>query len=177
MAVALKMIEAIPTAYPDAPAGLSDDAALLDADMVWARIEAYTAHRYSARAVVWTVEGGGDWTPPLAPVNTITAEIWDGTAWQEAFPAASPYDGYTLACDGPYRFTADVGGGDVPAPVTEAFIRLAEYMADDPGRVGSSSFTDAIGPLNEAVTRTPTWLARAMQYSGAGDLLRPYRRV
>jgi hypothetical protein len=54
---------------------------------------------------------------------------------------------------------------------------LAEYMADDPGRVGTTSFTDKIGPLEESVNRAPTWLARAMQYSGAGDLLRPYRRA
>jgi hypothetical protein len=172
----IKQIEAIPDDYPTVPWGLSTEAAALDSDMIWARIEAYTAHRYTPREIVWTVEGAGDWTPPIIPVNTITAEVWESGQWSDTTLQAGPY-GFCLIGDGPYRITADVGGGDVPAPVSGAFTRLAEYMADDPGRVGSSSFTDKIGPLDESVTRTPTWLARAMQYSGAGDLLRPYRRA
>lgn len=35
----LKQFEAVPASYPNAPAGLSPDAAALDADMLWARIE------------------------------------------------------------------------------------------------------------------------------------------
>lgn len=177
MAVIIKQTEATPEAYPVVPDGLSDEAAALDADMIWQRIEVYTAYRYTARDVVWIVQEEGEWVPPLAPATVSGVEVWENGGWSTTTPPASPMGGYFLPGDGPYRFTASVGGGDVPAPVSEAYRRLAEYMADDPGRVGTTSFTDKIGPLEESVNRAPTWLARAMQYSGAGDLLRPYRRA
>jgi len=146
--------------------------------MIWARIEDYTAHRFSLREVVWTLTGGGgdQFHPRLTPVVSRVAHIWDGAAWEALTLLDGPL-GICLPHDGTYRITAQVGAGDVPAPVSEAFRRLAEYMADDPGRVGTTSFTDKIGPLEESINRAPTWLARAMQYSGAGDLLRPYRRA
>jgi hypothetical protein len=172
----IKQFEAVPAAYPDAPTGLSTEAASLDADMIWARIEAYTAHRYTPREIVWTVEGAGDWMPPIIPVNTITAEVWESGQWSDTTLQAGPY-GYCLIGDGPYRIVADVGGGDVPAPVSGAFMRLAEYLADDPGTAGASSTSISIGPIEESLNRAPIWLARAMQYSGAGDLLRQYRRA
>jgi len=174
----IKQFEAVPTEYPTAPAGLSTEAAALDAAMIWARIEDYTAHRFSVREVVWTLTGGGgdQFHPRLTPVVSRVAHIWDGAAWEALTLLDGPL-GICLPRDGTYRITAQVGAGDVPAPVSEAFRRLAEYMADDPGRVGTTSFTDKIGPLEESINRAPTWLARAMQYSGAGDLLRPYRRA
>ena len=55
----IKQFEAVPADYPDAPAGLSTAAAALDAAMIWARIEAYTSHRWTVREVVWTLTGGG----------------------------------------------------------------------------------------------------------------------
>jgi hypothetical protein len=174
----LQQQEAVPAAYPDAPSGLTAEAEALDADMIWARIEAYTAHRYTVREIVWTISGfaGDEWTPPIGPVVSQTAERWDGEAWGEVTLLAGPL-GLCLPSDGTFKVTAQVGDGDVPVAVSEAFRRLAEYMADDPGRVGTTSFTDKIGPLEESITRAPTWLARAMQYSGAGDLLRNYRRA
>jgi len=42
---------------------------------------------------------------------------------------------------------------------------------------GSSAYTLNLGPINLATTRAPAWLARAMVNSGAGDLLRRYRRA
>ena len=174
----IKQFEAVPADYPTAPAGLSTEAAALDAAMIWARIEAYTSHRWTVREVVWTLTGGGvdQFHPRLAPVVSRVAHVWTGEAWEALTLLDGPL-GICLPRDGTYRITAQVGAGDVPAPVSEAFRRLAEYMADDPGRVGTTSFTDKIGPLEESVHRAPTWLARAMQYSGAGDLLRPYRRA
>jgi hypothetical protein len=174
----IKQFEAVPAAYPVAPAGLSTEAAALDADMIWARIEAYTAYRFTDREVVWTLrgDGGNEWHPRLTPVVSRVSHIWASEAWEAVTLQDGPF-GICLPIDGVYRITAQVGAGDVPAPIFEAFRRLAEYMADDPGRYGSTSFTDQIGPLEEAVTRAPTWLARAMQYSGAGDLLRNYRRT
>jgi len=99
MAVTLKQVEAVPVTYPATPTGLTTGAAALDAAMIWQRIEAYTLHRFSARAVVWTVEGPGDWVPPLTPATISTVEAWDGEAWVAASPAASPLGGYTLASE------------------------------------------------------------------------------
>jgi len=173
----IKQFEDVPAAYPAAPAGLSAAAAVLDADMIWARIEAYTAHRFSEREVVWTLRGdGGDqWHPPLTPVVSRAAHYW-GDHWEGLTLLDGPL-GVCLPFDGTYKITAQVGGGDVPAPVSEAFRRLAEYLADDPGTAGASSTSVAIGPIQESLDRNPNWVARAMQHSGAGDLLRPYRRA
>jgi hypothetical protein len=173
----IKQFEAVPATYPDAPVGLSDEAAALGASMIWARIESYTAHRWTPREVVWTLlgDGGDQWHPPLTPIVSREAHYW-GDQWEGLTLLDGPL-GVCLPFGGTYKITAQVGAGDVPAAVSEAFRRLAEYMADDPGRVGTTSFTDKIGPLEESVNRAPTWLARAMQYSGAGDLLRPYRRA
>jgi hypothetical protein len=71
-----------------------------------------------------------------------------------------------------------VGGGDVPAPVLAAFARLAEYSADTDERAGATDYSVNLGgAIQESYRRYPSWLARAMQYSGAADLLRPYRRA
>jgi len=70
-----------------------------------------------------------------------------------------------------------VGGGDVPAAVSEAFRRLAEYLASATAPTGVTSQTVTVGQLSEAVTLTPSHMARAIQLSGAADLLRPYRRA
>lgn len=174
----LKRDEAIPAAYPAAPAGLSPAAAALDAAALWQRIEGYIAHRWTPREVVWTGTGPGEFEPDLAPATITAQEVWDGTAWQPASLAASPLDGAVLDGEGPYRFTATVGGGAVPAGVTEAFRRLAEYLADTSDRSGVSSYTVGMGgAVDESYQRNPDWVAKAMQLSGAGDLLRSYRRA
>ena len=178
MAVTLKEVEAIPAAYPAPPAGLSTKAAALDADALWQRLEAYCRVRWTAREVVWTVEGGGAWDAPLQPSTLNTVEVWESGAWVECTPAASPWGGYDLPGDGPYRITADVGGGDLPAAVNEAFRRLAEYHAGDRGGVsGASSYSVNIGSdLAESFSRNAAHVARALQNSGAADMLRPYKR-
>jgi hypothetical protein len=86
----LKQFEAVPVAYPDAPSGLSPDAAALDADMIWARIEDYCAHRWTPREVVWTLlgDGGDQWHPPLTPVVSR-----EGHVWREEWVALSLLDG------------------------------------------------------------------------------------
>ncbi|WP_417424102.1 hypothetical protein [Hoeflea sp.] len=181
MATTIKQSEAIPASYPDAPAGLSTAAAALDADMIWQRIESYVAHRWTERAVVWTVEGPNEWTPPLTPATISTVEIWNGTAWETCTEPDSPLGGYWLSGEGPYRFTATVGGGSpaptVPASVNAAFARLAEYMAEDTGKAGASNEKTSVGPIDLDVSRNPAWMARAMINSGAGDLLRQFRRA
>ena len=177
MTATLKQTEAVPASYPVTPSGLSAAALALSAQMIWQRIEAYTSARWTARAVVWTVEGPGEWEPLLTPATVTLAEEWTGTAWQTSTPDASPLGGYDLACK-TYRITATVGSGTVPAAVNEAFKRLAEYMAKAERLPGASSYkVDIGGAVSLSVDRSPTWLARAMINSGAADLLRPYRRL
>ena len=181
MAVTISQTEAIPAAYPDAPSGLSiEAAAALDAAVIWQRLESYVAHRWTVRGVVWTVEGEGEWTPPLTPATIETVEVWESYAWTTTTLNPSPLGGFELPGDGPYRFTGTVGDAspnDVPAAVLEAFRRLAEYSAEVDPMPGTARYEIKLGELSETIDRSPTWMARAMQNSGAGDLLRAYRRA
>lgn len=170
-------LEAIPASYPPRPSGLSDAADALDPNTIWQRIEAYTAHRYTERAVTWVVEGKGHWGFPLSPATLTGAEKWTGEAWEAVTLSEGPY-GYCLDDEGPYRIEADVGSGPVPVAVQEAYRRLAEYLADETDRAGVSDYmVNMGGAIQESYKRNPAWIARAMQYSGAADLLRPYRRA
>ncbi|MEM1072984.1 MAG: hypothetical protein AAGI36_00915 [Pseudomonadota bacterium] len=171
----MQEIEAVPLSYPTVT-GLSQAATALDADTIWQRMEAYCRSRWTAREVVWIIEGEGDWTPPLSPASITLAEKWESDAWTAVTLPEGPY-GYCLPSDGPYRISADVGGGTVPAAAVEAFRRLAEYLAEETDKAGVSSYTLNMGPIDESYQRSPTWVARAMQLSGAADLLRPYRRL
>lgn len=173
----LKRDEAIPASYPAVPSGLSVAAAALDGDMIWQRIEAYTAHRFTDRQVIWIVEGEGTWAPDLTPVTVTATQVWENFGWATTTLNPSAIGGYELPGDGPYRITANVGGGAVPAAVNEAFRRLAEYMAEEVEHHATYRISVTIGQITESLTRSPEWVARAMQLSGAGDLLRPYRRA
>lgn len=151
---------------------------------IWQRIEAYTIHRCTVRNVVWTVEGPGDWVPPLTPATVASVEIWHGNSWEVAFPSASPYGGFTLACEGTYRFTGTAGGGDVPAAMMQAAVRLSNYLLagvdlTKPDLWATSVSNKAGGESGGETTfqRPATWIAKALQNSGAADLLRPYRRA
>lgn len=178
MATTIKEVEAIPASYPATPSGLSAGAAALDADMIWQRIESHIAYRWTARSVIWTVSECGEWEPPLTPATVATVEVWlDDAIWIVVTPVASPLGGYDLPSDGPYKITATVGSGTVPSAVNEAFKRLAEYMANDPGRAGATSEQTNVGPITIQHQRAATWMAKAMQNSGAADLLRSYRRA
>jgi hypothetical protein len=177
MATTLKQEEAVPASYPEAPTGLSTEAAALDADFIWQRIEAYTTRRYTERAVVWVVEGCGEWLPPLAPAIISTTEVWSRAGlWETAYLAASPLGGFILPATGPYRFVASVGVGDMPASVAEAYRRLAEYFAVVATNAVPGVRQDATEGIGSA-TYDAGAVAKAMERSGAGDLLRPYRRV
>lgn len=174
----LQEAEATPASYSATPSGLSIPAAALDAEMIWERIEAYTRTRYTPREVVWTVEGGEgeSWTPPLSPVASYTAEKWESGAWVSTTLPDGPV-GLCLPSDGVFKVTAQVGAGNPPTAVSEAFRRLAEYMADDTDRAGVSSYSVNMGgAIQESYQRSAAFAARALQNSGAADLLRPYRR-
>ncbi|MCB1335062.1 MAG: hypothetical protein KDK26_15780 [Roseivivax sp.] len=177
MAVTISQQEGLPTAYPATPTGATTSASA--AKVIWDRIEARCAHRWTARQVTWIVEGEGEWTPPLAPATITSAEVWESHAWTATTLNPSALGGFELPGDGPYRFTATVGGGEVPPAVAKAFVRLAEYIfAASEMPAGASKHSLSIGDaITRDTTRNPAWLARAMDYSGAADLLRPYRSL
>ncbi|MBX9452048.1 MAG: hypothetical protein KL801_09435 [Mesorhizobium sp.] len=178
MAETIKQTEGAPAAYPDAPEGLSTAAAALDPEMVWQRLESYVAHRWSERSIEWIVEGCGEWRPPLAPATITTIEVWRADAWEALTVPPSPVGGYIMP-GGTYRFTGTVGvdDSDVPAAVLEAWKRLAEYMAQKAGKAGARSERVSAGSVSLSHTRSPSWMAEAMANSGAGDLLRNFRRA
>jgi hypothetical protein len=178
MALTLKQVEAIPTSYPDVTpyphrnagdyAPLEEDA-VIEGALVWQRLEAWIAHRWGARQVVWTVEGEGDWTPPLTPATLTTSEKWESGAWVSVTLPDGPF-GYCLPSDGPYRITATVGSTETPPEtVQEAWRRLHEYSR------GVAEQWRNDGAENEG--QVSQYNAKSLQLSGAADLLRPYRRA
>lgn len=177
----LRMQEATPSAYPDAPSGLSAAAQALNGDMIWARLESYIAWRWSPREVIWTVQGPGCWAPTLHPVTISTVEKFVDAAWQSTTLDAEWNGGYFLSGEVIYRFTGEAGGQSpavVPAEVEEAFKRLAEYFAEPTDRSGASRYEVSInGGISESYERSAKWVAQALQLSGAADLLRRYRRA
>lgn len=173
MVTTIRQAESTPSAYPVLDPAVGAD--------VWQRIESYIAHRYSERAIEWIVEGPGEWHPPLAPATINTVEVWSCRAneWENITPDASPLGGYWLPATGPFRFSGTVGvdDADVPASVSTAAHRLSDYMAAKPSTPGATSETTRAGSVETSKSRDASWMAQAMQNSGAADLLRTYRRV
>ena len=172
MAVILSEVEGQPSAWPSIT-GFDDDAL----KPVWQRVESWIATRWRSRSIVWVIEGPGEWTPRLAPFTLVTVERWDGAAWVAETATPAPL-GYDLG-DGTYRVTGTVGDTSTPPPaVIEAVSRLAKYLADDTHQIaGASSQSESVGGVTVQHDRSVQWLARALTYSGAGDLLRPWRRA
>ncbi len=170
----LQQIESAPESYPVLSPAVPDE--------VWQRIEQWIAYRFTPRSVVWTVEGCGEWVPPLKPAVISQVEVWSSAGeWEVCTPPAAPLGGYWLSATGPYRFTATVGGGSplptVPAIVAQAAQRLATYMASKAGTAGVRSERIQAGSISIQRSRDASWQAQAMTNSGAADLLRNYRRV
>jgi len=178
MVATILQTEGAPASYPAAPAGLSAAAAALSTSMLWLRIEPYIAWRYTSRTITWAVEGPGDWQPPLKPATISTVQIWTGEAWQTETLLTCPLGGYQLPAFGPFKFVGTVGGGTVPAAVNEAIRRLAEYMAQEAGEAGARTFSEAVPDVaSTTIERSASWMAQALQNSGAADLLRSFRRA
>jgi hypothetical protein len=176
----LRIIEEAPEEWPAAPAGLSTAAAAIAPEVVWRRIESWIAVRWSERSCTFIAEGRcGAWRAPLCPFTVTTTEAWNGEAWAAVTLPADPLGGVTLGAASHYRFAGTLGSeDDPPEDVVESYRRLAEYSAAKRGLAGSSSRSFELGSdLKETYARAPTWLARALIYSGAADLLRPYRRA
>ena len=172
----LREFEAIPEAYPTVTPSwtvemVADDPNPNEAQ-IWQRIESYVSHRWTPREVVWTLfgNGGDEFTPRLTPMVSHVARFW-GDQWEGLTLDNGPL-GLILPFCGTYQITAQVGAGDVPAAVSEAFKRLHEYT-----RGISDSFKNEAAMRTDSDTEMVTnWTGRALQLSGAADLLRPYRR-
>lgn len=183
MVALLKQTEAIPETYPDVNyyrhrmegyfTPLSEDA-VLNNSLIWQRIESYIAHRWTEREVVWIIDAyeGDDWTPPLTPLGSYTAEKWELGAWVSTALPNGPL-GFTMPSDGVFRITATIGGGDVPEAVKEAFRRLYEYSRG----VAEQWRNDAAFRKSGENELVASWAGKALQLSGAADLLRPYRKA
>lgn len=194
MATTLSIEEAAPEAYPQIVLGQTDPNIAKIVTVAWQRVEAWIAHRWGVRAVMFVAEGPGDWVPPLGPFTATTVESWTGSAWVTASVAPSPLGGYCLDVQGPFRFTGNCGAaGDPPQAVKEAVFRLTEYFLGVDAVPASerplSKFRTSLEPYVdengeeqgvrevEREQQNANWIARAMQLSGAADLLRPWRKL
>jgi hypothetical protein len=150
-------------------------------DVAWERIEQYIRYRYTPRTVTWFVHGCGFFEPNRLPYAVTSTEVWSNRAkeWEAATLDPSPRGGFYLPCTGPWRITATVGGGSpapvVPPLVLEAWKRLAAYLAAAPGTPGATSESISAGSISINTRRSESWMARAIQDSGAADLLRGFR--
>lgn len=143
-----------------------------DEQAIWQVIERWVTVRWVARPVVYIAEGPGEWLPRLTPFTLGTTEQWDGSAWAAVTLAASPLGGLALDAVGPYRITGTAGDDSPPpAVVNEAWRRLREFHDG----VAWESFRAGTAQAGEDTPRA--WAAKALQLSGAADLLRPYRRL
>lgn len=200
MAETMRTIEAIPESWPVIPETAliqvqdsnGQPVAIGDQSWVWQRIESYCAHRWTPREVTWLVQGDGIWTPPLWPATITKVEHWSSD-WAARVVDISPWGGIVLRGDA-HRITAIVGA-DNPAPpaVIKAAARLTNYLMQqidpqDPD-LWATSMRWIVTPemkdgetapghkTQESYTRPADYIAKALQYSGAADLLRPYRRA
>lgn len=175
---------------------LSSDALALDQAIVWTRMESFVSWRWHSRAVEWIVDGDGEFDPPLEPATITKVELWRGGAWGELTLVPSPLGGVELD-GGRHRITATVGTSrlsDLHPGVVEAFRRILEYLTQVPSTSvtndeGAALISDAVGVSQVSISRSvgddnssvsiqqnPRYRAKAIEYSGAGDLLRKYRK-
>lgn len=150
----------------------------------WQRVESYTGHRWGSRAVEIIAEGPGLLEPPLVPFILTQAEVWRDEAWQAVTLPAAPM-GFDLGAE-TYRLTGTAGvDEEAPEIVREAVFRLAAFNANlsdhiqrlAPTEVETTCENGDGQPVVERATRSAMTAARALQYSGAADLLRAYRRL
>lgn len=168
MAVTIEIEEAAPASYP-----LIDDNAQ---PVAWSRIEAWINTRWPAREVVFFVQDDGTWIPPLKPFVATSYERWKSGEWETFTPEPSPLGVVVQGAD-EYRVIGTAGDDtDPPEIVIEAVRRLAAYLDETDKYPGSSKSGYNVGPVSIDVERSPSWMAKAMAYSGAADLLRAYRR-
>jgi len=181
VALTLKIEEGEPASWPEV-----EDLRLIGLPekyeaVFWRRIEDYLGRRYAARAVTFFVEGPGEWTPPIEPVSGLSVEVFDAGGWASVEPEATAFGGFVLPATGPYRIAGTAGDdSEPPQLVKSAVAALAGYAAaaDSNAPRGASAYSMSVGGvIEERVRRDPAFLAKAIDYSGAGDMLRHLRRV
>ena len=180
----IQTIEGVPEARPTIVLPFSYlELSAAGREAVWKRIEAWVAYRWGARSCIFIVQSGTRraWRPPLHPFTVETVEAWVGDAWEAVSLAPDFAGGVVLEYADAYRFTGILGTDDTPpADVVEAYRRLAEHFVAirvHSPMLGSSKHEQHDGGRSIAIERAPTWTAKAMQNSGAADLLRNYRRA
>jgi hypothetical protein len=174
--------ESRPATYPAKPSGLSAAANAYSAAFIWHTLERRIAWRWAAREVVVVLEGGpGPFDPPLRPAQIDLAEAWNGDEWEAVTLAPTPRGGVHLSSRAPYRITMTAGDTDAPPDLMlEAYRRLAEYLGEvenEPIPAGAESYSIDLGGVKESTRLDPWRRARALDMSGAGDLLRVYRKA
>lgn len=156
--------------YPPAPDGLSDDAAAIEPAVIWDRLETWCNFRWSEAETEFTVNPphAVQWVPPFGPfvVDLVNGEA----ATTDQFGAVTIRDRSKLRCT--------IGGATPSETVLAAYRRLAEYFAaTDTAPAGVQRYAVNIGDISETYSRRSDHLARAMQNSGAADLLRKFRKA
>ena len=170
MTVTLRQTESLPGEYP-AVTGVPD----ASLTMSWQRIEHYIAWRFSEREVTWHVQSDGcEWHAPLKPVVSLSGVDENGEAIVIEDGATG---GYSLP-EGIVTLTATVGAEAAPEAVLEAVRRPNAYLAVSDlmiydAAAGQSATDDGEEPILKWNNVHP---GKAMQNSGAADLLRAYRR-
>ncbi len=148
----------------------------------WQRVQGWIAYRWNVRACVFVVEGPGDWIAPLQPFTATVREQWIDNAWVSVTLAPTALGGFVFDAVGPYRITGNLGTANAPPEVVrQAVFRLGKYLeavdSTPAGERTASGYKMDVGGLSVSRDRNPNWIARALQQSGAGDLLRPWRKL
>jgi hypothetical protein len=156
--------------YPAAPDDLSTDAAAIEPAVIWDRLEAFTNFRWSTTVMDFVVNPDHQvmWHPPYLPfvVDLVNGE------------PADPDEFGAVELAGRSTVRATIGGGDVSEAVKAAYRRLAEYFAvRDEMPAGAQRYAVSIGDISETISKRGDHMARAMQNSGAADLLKKYRKA
>jgi len=147
-------------------------------ESLWRRIEQYIVWRWGERPVEWLIRGPGLFLPPLKPVNVTAIDRYSAGQWLPQGQIPTPFGVDTPP--GYYRIRGVAGKNETPpADVLEAYTRMAEYTTSvkEDGRVGAMSVSDSVGGVTLTVRRSVQAMARALEYSGAADLLKAYRHV
>lgn len=173
--------EADPASWPVKPSGLSAEADAYAPAFIWNQLERRIAWRWAERTCEWIIEGGpAAFELPLRPATITATEVWTGEGFEAVTLAATPRGGVFLSSAAEYRITATVGDTDPPPELMmQAYRRLAEYLGEvesEPTPAGAQSHSIDLGGVKESTRFDPWRRARALDMSGAADLLRVYRR-
>ncbi len=156
-------------------------------EAIWRRIEQFIHWRWGERSVEWVIAGQGLFVPPLRPVTITTVEKFNDFGspavppgeWFSVTPSRSPF-GICLRNSGYYRLKGTAGQAVTPpADVLEAYTRMADYIAavQDEDFPGATTVTESVPGVSLSVRRPSNSMARALEYSGAMDILKAYRNA